>query len=104
MNVFENLEKLIKDVNIINEGKWEDLDINPEMETEEQGREYIRDYFKKELTKPEGGGGGGPQPPIPPMPIDPTPPTPPFIKRQKKSSGGNDEKSDPKLWQHTLIE
>ena len=104
MNVFENLEKLIKDVNIINEGKWEDLDINPEMETEEQGREYIRDYFKKELTKPEGGGGGGPQPPIPPMPIDPTPPPPPFIKRQKKSSGGNNEKSDPKLWQHTLIE
>ena len=94
MNIFEQLDILLKSTNKLNESvTYEDLPIEPSMETAEQAREYIRDYFKSVLEDSddsEPGGGFGAPPDT--MPV--TPPPPPFSKEKKKMSspGGDDEK------------
>lgn len=105
MNIFEQLDKLVKKAELVNESrKYEDLPIDPSMETEEQGREYIRDFFRDELMKHVDGGGGGGEDSDEPriMPIDPTPPPPPFhIKRPLKGPDGKDED---KTWKTAEVE
>lgn len=94
MNIFEQLDILLKSTNKLNESvTYEDLPIEPSMETAEQAREYIRDYFKSVLEDSddsEPGGDFGTPPDT--MPV--TPPPPPFSKEKKKMSspGGDDEK------------
>lgn len=94
MNIFEQLDILLKSTNKLNESvTYEDLPIEPSMETAEQAREYIRDYFKSVLEDSddsEPGGDFGTPPDT--MPV--TPPPPPFSKEKKKmsSTGGDDEK------------
>ena len=95
MNIFEQLDILLKSTNKLNESvTYEDLPIEPSMETAEQAREYIRDYFKSVLEDSddsEPGGDFGAPPDT--MPV--TPPPPPFSKEKKKMSspGGDDEKN-----------
>ena len=94
MNIFEQLDILLKSTDKLNESvTYEDLPIEPSMETAEQAREYIRDYFKSVLEDSddsEPGGDFGAPPDT--MPV--TPPPPPFSKEKKKMSspGGDDEK------------
>ena len=95
MNIFEQLDILLKSTNELNDSvTYEDLPIEPSMETAEQAREYIRDYFKSVLEDSddsEPGGDFGAPPDT--MPV--TPPPPPFSKEKKKMSspGGDDEKN-----------
>ena len=67
MNIFEQLDILLKSTNKLNESvTYEDLPIEPSMETAEQAREYIRDYFKsilEESDDSEHEGGDSPEPP-----------------------------------------
>ena len=97
MNIFEQLDILLKSTNKLNESvTYEDLPVEPSMETAEQAREYIRNYFKSVLEgsdSSEPKGGDGPEPPLGSVPV--TPPPPPFSKEKKKmsSEGGDAEKS-----------
>lgn len=97
MNIFEQLDILLKSTNKLNESvTYEDLPIEPSMETAEQAREYIRNYFKgvlEDSNSSEPKGGDGPEPPMGSVPV--TPPPPPFSKEKKKmsSEGGDAEKS-----------
>lgn len=97
MNIFEQLDILLKSTNKLNESvTYEDLPIEPSMETAEQAREYIRNYFKgvlEDSDSSEPKGGDGPEPPMGSVPV--TPPPPPFSKEKKKmsSEGGDAEKS-----------
>jgi hypothetical protein len=98
MNIFEQLDILLKSTNKLNESvTYEDLPIEPSMETAEQAREYIRDFFKsilEESDDSEHEGGDSPEPPpLGTMPVEPPPP--PFSKEKKKMSspGGDAEKS-----------
>lgn len=97
MNIFEQLDILLKSTNKLNESvTYEDLPVEPSMETAEQAREYIRNYFKSVLEgsdSSEPKGGDSPEPPLGSVPV--TPPPPPFSKEKKKmsSEGGDAEKS-----------
>ena len=97
MNIFEQLDILLKSTNKLNESvTYEDLPVEPSMETAEQAREYIRNYFKSVLEDSDSSepkGGDGPEPPMGSVPV--TPPPPPFSKEKKKmsSEGGDAEKS-----------
>ena len=97
MNIFEQLDILLKSTNKLNESvTYEDLPVEPSMETAEQAREYIRNYFKSVLEgsdSSEPKGDDGPEPPMGSVPV--TPPPPPFSKEKKKmsSEGGDAEKS-----------
>ena len=97
MNIFEQLNILLKSTNKLNESvTYEDLPVEPSMETAEQAREYIRNYFKSVLEDSDSSepkGGDGPEPPMGSVPV--TPPPPPFSKEKKKmsSEGGDAEKS-----------
>ena len=97
MNIFEQLDILLKSTNKLNESvTYEDLPVEPSMETAEQAREYIRNYFKgvlEDSDSSEPKGGDGPEPPMGSVPV--TPPPPPFSKEKKKmsSEGGDAEKS-----------
>ena len=64
MNRFEQLDNLISiagEVKSINESKIDitDIPIDPNCETAEQARDYVRDYFKNMIDNDGGGGGGG---------------------------------------------
>lgn len=97
MNIFEQLDILLKSTNKLNESvTYEDLPVEPSMETAEQAREYIRNYFKSVLEDSDSSepkGGDGPEPPMGSVPV--TPPPPPFSKEKKKmsSEGGDAKKS-----------
>ena len=96
MNIFEQLDILLKSANKLNESvAYDDLPIEPSMATAEQAREYIRNYFKNILkgSDEEGDDEKHPTPPIGTAPV--TPPPPPFSKEKKKmsSEGGDAEKS-----------
>lgn len=102
MNIFEQLDNLVKKAEIIKESKkYDELPIDPSMSTEGQGREYIRDYFKKELMKgPEGSEDDDDSDDSRIMPIDPTPPPPPFHIKRPKEGGGKKSKD----WETATVE
>ena len=51
-NILDNIDRLIKDVSIINESdEKKSLDINPEFETPEQARTMVRNMFKDQYFK-----------------------------------------------------
>lgn len=88
MNIFEEFDALINKVNAVNESekkkiKYSEIPIAKGMETYEDGVEYIRDHFKKELRLDVPMP---PMPPSPPKPIAPSPPPPPFRKKKTFSS------------------
>lgn len=107
MNIFEELDNLVKIANgkIINESKseidFEDYPIDPNMESAEQARLYVRDYFAK-LLEDEGEGGTPPEDiPEPPKKISgPKPPPPPFKKKFKEEEGpeSKDWEEDEVVW------
>lgn len=57
MSIFDNLDRLIRDVTIINESKEKkkksEAEIDPELATEEQARKYVRKIFAKHYFKVE---------------------------------------------------
>ena len=89
MNIFEQLDVLLKSTNKLNESvKYEDLPIEPTMATAEQAREYIRKYFIGVLENEDEGGGGGGGKGFAPV----EPPSPPFSREKSdKSDAGGDE-------------
>lgn len=89
MNIFEQLDVLLKSTNKLNESvKYEDLPIEPTMATAEQAREYIRKYFIGVLENEDEGGGGGGGEGFAPV----EPPPPPFSREKSdKSDAGGDE-------------
>lgn len=89
MNIFEQLDVLLKSTNKLNESvKYEDLPIEPTMATAEQAREYIRKYFIGVLENEDEGGGGGGGKGFAPV----EPPPPPFSREKSdKSDAGGDE-------------
>lgn len=89
MNIFEQLDVLLKSTNKLNESvKYEDLPIEPTMATAEQAREYIRKYFIEVLENEDEGGGGGGGKGFAPV----EPPPPPFSREKSdKSDAGGDE-------------
>ena len=105
MNIFEQLDNLIRiagGVKSINESKIDitDIPIDPNCETAEQARDYVRDYFKNMIDN-DGGGGGGTPPPEPPKKISgPKPPPPPFKKKMDDGGGekSKDFEEDELLW------
>ena len=89
MNIFEQLDVLLKSTNKLNESvKYEDLPIEPTMATAEQAREYIRKYFIEVLENEDEDGGGGGGKGFAPV----EPPPPPFSREKSdKSDAGGDE-------------
>ena len=89
MNIFEQLDVLLKSTNKLNESvKYEDLPIEPTMATAEQAREYIRKYFIGVLENEDEDGGGGSGKGFAPV----EPPPPPFSREKSdKSDAGGDE-------------
>ena len=89
MNIFEQLDVLLKSTNKLNESvKYEDLPIEPTMATAEQAREYIRKYFIGVLENEDEDGGGGGGKGFAPV----EPPPPPFSREKSdKSDAGGDE-------------
>ena len=89
MNIFEQLDVLLKSTNKLNESvKYEDLPIEPTMATAEQAREYIRKYFIEVLENEDEDGGGGGGKGFAPV----EPPPPPFSgEKSDKSDAGGDE-------------
>ena len=87
MNIFEQLDSLLKSARKINESsdetEYSELEIEPTMSTAEQAKQYIRDYFEKLLDDDEKAGmpGGGLSRLLP---VEPPPP--PFTKEGKGDS------------------
>lgn len=92
MNIFEQLDVLLKSTNKLNESvKYEDLPIEPTMATAEQAREYIRNYFIEVLENDDEDGGHGGGEGFAPI----EPPPPPFSreKSDKADEGGDADKT-----------
>lgn len=105
-NIFEELDNLVKIASVgehINESTKSALEafpIDSNMETAEQARLYVRDYFAKVLEK-DDGGTPPPDIPEPPKKISgPKPPPPPFKKKFKEEEGPEkkDWEEDETIW------
>ena len=113
MNIFEQLDVLLKSTQKINEESkkptisYSDIPIASEMENEKQAIEYVRKYFIDTILSGKGPGPG-------PFPgtedsedeggeiLPPTPPLPPIIKDHLPIFGGDkDEKKD---WKSEEVE